>query len=346
MKPALIRALEGEMLDRIPFWYMRQAGRYLPEYNELRRGRTFIEVMESADLSVEISLQPYRRFKMDGVIMFSDILTPVRGAGIPLHFEEKKGPVLEKTVQSESDIDMFRAFQAEKACPYVKEILTRLRAHLASEEERPALLGFAGSPFTLASYLIEGGGTQKFEKTKECIFRRTELFNSLCDALTDLTIQYLRMQIDAGAEAVQIFDSWGGILSPAHYKEFSAPYTARIISALRADGKAPVILFVGNGSHLVPLMAEQKPDALSLDWRISADQVRREIPDSIAIQGNLDPLVLYGTAERTGNETRKVLAAFGNRKGYVFNLGHGIHPATPIENVQAMIESIRSFKRS
>jgi uroporphyrinogen decarboxylase len=154
------------------------------------------------------------------------------------------------------------------------------------------------------------------------------------------------MQIDAGAEAVQIFDSWGGILSPAHYKEFSAPYTARIISALRADGKAPVILFVGNGSHLVPLMAEQKPDALSLDWRISADQVRREIPDSIAIQGNLDPLVLYGTAERTGNETRKVLAAFGNRKGYVFNLGHGIHPATPIENVQAMIESIRSFKRS
>ncbi|HMZ37211.1 MAG TPA: uroporphyrinogen decarboxylase family protein, partial [Leptospiraceae bacterium] len=147
MKPALIRALEGEMLDRIPFWYMRQAGRYLPEYNELRRGRTFIEVMESADLSVEISLQPYRRFKMDGVIMFSDILTPVRGAGIPLHFEEKKGPVLEKTVQSESDIDMFRAFQAEKACPYVKEILTRLRAHLASEEDRPALLGFAGSPF-------------------------------------------------------------------------------------------------------------------------------------------------------------------------------------------------------
>ncbi len=344
MKPALIRALEGDTLPRIPFWYMRQAGRYLPEYNELRRGRTFIEVMENVDLSVEISLQPFRRFRMDGVIMFSDILTPIRGAGIPLHFEEKKGPVLEKTVQNELDIEMFRAFDPAAHCPYVKDILQRLRGHLEKESDRPALLGFAGSPFTLASYLVEGGGTQKFEKTKEFIFKRTQLFASLCDALTDLTIRYLRMQIDAGAEAVQIFDSWGGILSPAHYDEFSSPYTRRIISAIRGDGKAPVILFVGNGSHLLDRIAAQNPSAVSLDWRIDAAQVKRDVPDSMAVQGNMDPLVLYGTPERTAAETRRVLESFGKRKGYVFNLGHGIHPASPVENVQAMIQEVRSFK--
>lgn len=341
--PLLIRAMRGEKTDRIPFWYMRQAGRYLPEYNEIRRGKSFIEVMENPDHAFEISMQPLRRFNMDAIIMFSDILTPIRAAGIPLHFEEKKGPVLEKTVQTQADVELFRNFDAAKACPYVVEILQRLRAEIEPMSARPALLGFAGAPFTLASYLIEGGSTQKFEKTKACLFKDTELFLRLSDVLADLTIEYLQMQFKAGADAVQIFDSWGGILSPDHYAEFSAPFTRRIIDAIRQAGK-PVILFVGNGSHLLGQMNAQKPDAISLDWRITATQAISQVDSNIALQGNMDPLVLYGTPERTRKETLKVLEAFGKRSRYIFNLGHGIHPASGLDNVQAMVDTVRNFR--
>jgi len=343
MESILIRALRGERTERVPFWYMRQAGRYLPEYNELRRGRTFIEVMESPDLAFEISMQPFRRFKMDGVILFSDILTPVRGAGIPLHFEEKKGPVLERTINSSEDLAIFRDFRTERDCPYVPEILRRLKSRLSDEQERPALIGFAGAPFTLASYLVEGGGTQKFEKTKQFLFQRTELFLELSQALTEMTIEYLTAQIRAGADAVQVFDSWGGILSPAHYREFSAPFTRQIINAIRNETKVPVILFVGSNSHLLNEITEQNPHAVSLDWRVSPESAL-SIPARFALQGNLDPLVLYGTPARTAIETRNVLQAFASRQGYVFNLGHGIHPASAIENVETMVRTVREFR--
>lgn len=341
MEPILVRALRGQKTPRVPFWYMRQAGRYLPEYNELRLGRTFVEVMESPDLSVEISLQPYRRFRMDGVIMFSDILTPLRGAGIPLHFEDKKGPVLGRTIQNESELAMFTDFDPEKGCAYVSEILQRLRTELAGEEP-PALLGFAGAPFTLASYLIEGGSTTKFEKTKGVLFSRPDFFARMSEALTELTIRYLTMQVKAGAQAVQIFDSWGGILARHHYQEFSVPYTSRIVQAVQKLG-VPVILFTGNAAHLLDDLIAQKPDCISLDWRITQESAAR-VPASIALQGNMDPLVLYGSKERTVAEVRRVLAAFGSRQGYVFNLGHGIHPQSPIENVEAMLAEVRAFK--
>ncbi|MCE9596871.1 MAG: uroporphyrinogen decarboxylase [Spirochaetia bacterium] len=344
-QPIIVRAMRGESTERIPFWYMRQAGRYLPEYNEIRRGKSFIEVMENPDLAFEVSMQPLRRFQMDAIIMFSDILTPIRAAGIPLHFEEKKGPVLEKIVQSESDLEIFRSFDAGRDCPYVTEILQRLSAEAQTMANRPAVLGFAGAPFTLASYLVEGGSTQKFEKTKACIFKQTDLFLKLSDVLTELTIAYLRMQIEAGADAVQIFDSWGGVLSPDHYGEFSAPFTKRIIESVQKMGK-PVILFVGNSSHLLAQMNAQKPDVISLDWRITATRARAEIAPAIALQGNMDPLVLYGTPERTRIETLRVLEAFSDRRGYIFNLGHGIHPASLMENVQTMVDTVKSFKVS
>jgi uroporphyrinogen decarboxylase len=342
MEPILVQALRGQKTSRIPFWYMRQAGRYLPEYNEIRLGRTFVEVMESPDLSVEISLQPYRRFHMDGVIMFSDILTPLRGAGIPLHFEDKKGPVLGRTIHYESELSMFSDFQPEKGCGYVVEILQRLRAELAKETSPPGLLGFAGAPFTLASYLIEGGSTSKFEKTKGVLFSRPEFFARMSEALTELTIRYLTMQVNAGAQAVQIFDSWGGVLARHHYQEFSVPYTSRIIQAVQKLG-VPVILFTGNSAHLLDDLISQKPDCISLDWRITPEEASR-IPASIALQGNMDPLVLYGSKERTITEVRRVLSAFGSRKGYVFNLGHGIHPQSSLENVDAMLQEVRMFQ--
>lgn len=341
MEPIIVQALRGQKTSRVPFWYMRQAGRYLPEYNELRLGRTFIEVMESPDLSVEISLQPFRRYGMDGVIMFSDILTPLRGAGIPLHFEEKKGPVLGKTIEHESELSMFSDFDPARGCSYVAEILQRLRSELAKESAPPGLLGFAGAPFTLASYLIEGGSTSKFEKTKAFIFSKPEFFARMSDVLADMTIRYLTMQVKAGAQAVQIFDSWGGILARHHYQEFSVPYTSRIIREIQKLG-VPVILFTGNSAHLLEDLTAQKPDCISLDWRITQEAAAR-IPAEISIQGNMDPLVLYGSKERTALETRRVLACFGSRKGFVFNLGHGIHPQSPLLNVETMIAEVRSF---
>lgn len=349
----LIRALRGEKTREIPVWYMRQAGRYLPEYNELRAGRSFLELSGTVELAVEVSLQPWRRFGMDGVILFQDILTPLHGAGVPLHFEEKVGPVLERTVESESDLDMLTGFEAARDTAHVARVLQQLRSIIADadfpneisrQRGKPALLGFAGAPFTLASYLIEGGTSRRFEKTKAFAFGRSALFQRLCEILADMQADYLRMQLEAGAEAVQIFDSWGGMLSPADYREFAAPYTWRILDRLRDTGK-PVILFVGGGSHLLPDMIAQAPEAISLDWRIQPADAVKSVPDYIALQGNLDPLILYGESERVRTSTERILRGFSAHRGYVFNLGHGIHPQTPIENVQVMLDTVRAFQR-
>lgn len=362
-RPLLLDAFAGKPTPRIPIWYMRQAGRYLPEYNELRRGRSFLELSETVELAVEVSLQPFRRFAVDGIIMFSDILTPLKGAGIPLHFEEKVGPVLEQTVANDEELHHLREdFDPAVDTAHVREILRTLRAHIddlpalaeptdAGLPGRPALLGFAGAPFTLASYLIEGGTSKKFEKTKGAIFGASDFFHRLSERLTGLTIRYLKMQLDAGADAVQIFDSWAGILSPADYAEFAAPYTARIIAELQEYSPRPVILFVGNSAHLLPEMIAQKPRVLSLDWRVQAQSVRREMADAnmqkMAVQGNMDPLTLYGTPERVRAAATRVLenfAGFAETGGYAFNLGHGIHPGSPIPNVQAMIDTVRAYQ--
>ena len=262
--------------------------------------------------------------------------------------------MLERTVQNENDLQYLRAdFDPATDTAHVRDILRNLRAHIdgIDASTRPALLGFAGAPFTLASYLIEGGTSKKFEKTKGAVFGQSDFFHKLSDRLTEITIRYLKMQIDAGADAVQIFDSWAGILSPADYAEFAAPYTARIIAALQTYSERPTILFVGNSAHLLPEMIAQKPRVLSVDWRVRANALRREFDEhqitGMAVQGNLDPLILYGTPERVRDATRKVLEAFTNfakSGGYAFNLGHGIHPAAPIENVQAMIDTVRAYR--
>ena len=343
--PLLVRALRGEKTERTPVWFMRQAGRYLPEYNEIRRGLTFIELTQNPELASEVTIQPYRRFQVDGLIMFADILTPLHGAGVPLHFEEKKGPILEQTISSRADLSMLDSFDPDKDTSYVRELIGRLRAFADGVSgDIPAVLGFAGAPFTMASYLIEGGTTKKFEKIKAMMFSDPELFHSICSRVADMTIDYLKMQIHAGVDAVQIFDSWGGILSLDHYREFSAPYTNRIIQALQKEfgREKPVILFVGNAAHLLGPMVEAFPSAISLDWRVTPESALTSIPESIAIQGNMDPLVLYGSPDRVRSEAKRILQSFRGRPGYVFNLGHGIHPGSPMECVKAMIETVRS----
>jgi uroporphyrinogen decarboxylase len=341
--PILIQALKGQKCNRIPFWYMRQAGRYLPEYNELRRGRSFLEMSTDPDIAFEITIQPHRRFQTDGLILFADILTPVHACGISLHFEEKLGPVLEKTITEEEDLHMLEGFSPAAHCSYIGETLQRLSAYASSQKDRPAVLGFAGAPFTMASYLVEGGTSKKFEKIRSMMFGQPELYHQLCNRLADITVDYLRYQMAAGAEAVQIFDSWAGILSAGQYEEFAGSYTGEIIRRLKAEFDHPIILFVGGGHHLLPEMVRQNPDAISLDWRVRMEDVA-EIPSRIAIQGNLDPLYLYGSRDRVIRETEAVLNRFASRPGYVFNLGHGIHPASPLENVEAMIQTIRNYR--
>lgn len=341
-EPILIQALRGSATGRIPVWYMRQAGRYLPEYNEIRRGRTFLELANTPDLAFEVSIQPHKRFSVDGIILFADILTPIAGAGIPLVFEEQKGPVLNVTQDLEKEISLTQSFDPSKTW-FTAETIRRLRSYIDAlpEASRPGLLGFAGAPFTLASYLIEGRTSKKFEKTKAMVFGDPERFHRLSDALTGMTIHYLKMQIDAGVDAVQIFDSWGGILSAFDYEEFSARYIKRIIEAIQPLGR-PVIAFVGNSHHLLSEIVKMNPTAVSLDWRTPAADARKIIPASMGIQGNLDPLVLYGKPETVRAHTKRVLDGFKNRPGYVFNLGHGIHPATPIPCVEAMLETVRA----
>ena len=342
--PLLLRAYGREVTDRVPVWYMRQAGRYLPEYNEIRSGLSFMELVRNVDQATAVSLQPHRRFGLDGVIFFSDILTPLHAAGIDLHFEEKRGPVITTTVEKMSDLDCLREFVPDRDCAYVGEIQKRIRQELGAGSNRPALLGFAGAPFTLASYLWEGGTSRRFERTKQILFGESAFAHAVLERLVELTVGYLDFQLRSGAEAVQIFDSWAGILRPEHYAEFAGRYTTQIIDRLRQQHPQPVILFVGNAAHLLGEMVAQKPNVISLDWRVTPAEADRKIPPEIAIQGNLDPLVLYGSRERVIQETNRILEAWGGRAGYVFNLGHGIHPSTPIDNVAAMLETVRAFR--
>lgn len=341
-RPTLIQALRGQRPERVPVWFMRQAGRYLPEYHEIRRNYAFMDLCRDIDAAFEITLQPYHRFGTDGIIMFQDILTPLWASGTELHFEEGRGPVITSKFEQLSDLDRLSNFDSS-ATAFVADLLGRLRAFATSRPDRPAVLGFAGAPFTLASYLLEGGSTKTFSKTKETIFGNGNLYHEMADRLAAMTVTYLRQQIAAGADAVQIFDSWGGILSREHYFEFARPYTERVISELRKESDVPVILFVGNGSHLVRSMADQAPAALALDWRVVPDEV--SVPAELAVQGNLDPLVLYGAESRVRAEVRRTLETWADHPGgYVFNLGHGIHPQTPIANVETMLAVVRSYR--
>lgn len=335
----ILKALKKEPIDRIPFWYMRQAGRYLPEYNELKNNDSFLELATNVEKAIEISIQPYKRFKMDAIIMFADILTPFHGIGIPIEFKEKIGPILQFDVFDKNDKNKLKNFNAEIQISYIGEIIIGIKHYIKKiQDNNLALIGFSGAPFTLLSYLIEQGTSKKFEKTKEFMFSFEKEFHILMNDLTELTIQYLKFQIKAGVDLVQIFDSWGGNLSSQHYEEFCYLYMEKIIKEIKS--LVPVILFVGNNAHLLPLLVKMKPSCISLDWRSNDISV---IPEEIAIQGNLDPLVLYGKPERVQKEVLAILNRFSKRGNFIFNLGHGIYPNTPLHNVEVMVKTIKEY---
>lgn len=313
---------------------MRQAGRYLPEYREVRRRVDFLELCRTPDLAAEVSLQPFRRFQPDGVIFFSDILVPVAAMGARVEFGDG-GPHLAEPVRSADDVRRLRRFDPALEIPYTGEILGRLRRETGDDA---AVLGFTGAPWTLACYLVEGGGSKSFAAIKSIMGRDAPALRRLLDLLADVVADVLSFQVASGAQAVQLFDTWAGELAPEDYREWALPYVIRAIAGTRRDG-APVILYINGCATLLEEMATSGADVLSLDWRLPLTQARQRIPGR-ALQGNLDPGVLLGPPEEVWRRTRAMIEQTGGQ-AHVVNLGHGVLPETPVESVQAFFGAAR-----
>jgi uroporphyrinogen decarboxylase len=330
-----LRACRREPVDRVPVWLMRQAGRYMREYREVRRNIPFMELVKDVDLATKISLQPFRRFHMDAVILFSDILVPVQAMGLDVSIPEG-GPKIKNPVRTSQDVKELRVPDPTGPTKFVLEILENLRKEL--RDEAP-LIGFAGAPFTLASYMIEGGGSRHFALIKAMLYSQPATLHALLDKIAATVSLYVRAQINAGAQAIQLFDTWAGELSAAQYREFALPYTQRIFEAIGKLG-VPRILFVNGCGALLEAMAESGADVLSLDWRVDLGEVRERLDSTIALQGNVDPCVLLSTPDAVEHEARQAIFKGGGR-GHILNLGHGILPTTPEENVATFVETAK-----
>ncbi|HEV2063118.1 MAG TPA: uroporphyrinogen decarboxylase [Thermoanaerobaculia bacterium] len=330
----LLAACFGQPVDRPPVWMMRQAGRYLPEYRKVRERLPFLELCRDADAAAEVSLQPFRRFAPDGVIFFSDILIPVEAMGLPVAFGDA-GPHLAEPVRSASDVAKLRRFDPSERIGFTGEILRRLRREVGGAA---AVLGFCGAPWTLASYMIEGSGSKSFAVIKTMMLRDPATLRQLLDLCADVAAEVLSFQIASGAQAVQLFDTWAGELSPEDYKEWALPAARRAIAGIRRQG-APVILYVNGCGGILEEMAGSGADVLSVDWRLPIAEARRRVPGK-ALQGNLDPAVLLGTPEETRRRTRALVAQTGGR-AHIVNLGHGVLPSAHIECVEAFFAAAR-----
>ena len=331
-KELFLRACRGEALTRVPVWMMRQAGRYLPEYRQIRAQHGFLEVCKTPDLAVEVSLQPYRRLGVDAVIVFSDILIPAEAMGLPLKLGDA-GPDLPEPVRTDADIRRLHMFDPESQTGFLMEAIRRLVRELGPEVP---VLGFAGAPWTLACYMVEGRATEGFPMTKSLLSSAPQLFRELLHRIAEATTLYLQAQIAAGAAAVQLFDTWCGELNLRDYLELVLPAVQEIVSGL---GKAvPVIYYTKASNHLLLAAADSGADVLSVDWRVDLRELRRSLGPRIALQGNVDPALLFAPHDTIRRVTQETLAALGG-VGHILNLGHGILKDTPVENAKIFIET-------
>jgi uroporphyrinogen decarboxylase len=334
-EPLFLRACRGESTERPPLWIMRQAGRYLPEYRAVREKVSFLELCKTPDLACEVTLQPIRRFGFDASIVFSDILIPVEAMGCVVEFPDDGGPQIAAPVRTETDVTRLRVPDPVATMPFVMDAIRKIRAGLPANVP---LIGFAGAPITLASYMIEGGASKNFTKLKGMLLGAPKIAHALLEKLAQTVSAFLRAQIEAGAQAVQLFDTWAGMLSPDDYETFALPYTSQIVAAVK--GRAPVIVYVGGGGTLLERIAKSGCDVMGLDWRVEIGEARARLGE-IPVQGNLDPVALFGPREIVQQKARAIVER-GGRRGHIFNLGHGILPETPIENVEALIAAIRA----
>ena len=339
-----LRALLREPVDVTPVWMMRQAGRYLPEYRATRtKAGDFMNLCQNPELACEVTLQPLERFPLDAAILFSDILTIPDAMGLGLYFSEGEGPCFERPIQDETAVKALRVPDPEEDLGYVMDAVRVIRREL---DGRVPLIGFSGSPWTLATYMVEGGTTKNFAKVKGMMFDRPDLMHMLLDKLADSVASYLNGQIAAGAQAVMIFDTWGGVLSPRDYKTFSLAYMERIIAGLTRENegrKVPVVMFTKGGGQWLGQMADSGCDALGVDWTTDLADARSQVQDRVALQGNLDPCILYSSPERIREEVGRVLESYGHGPGHVFNLGHGIHPNVEPEKAGIMVDAVHEL---
>ena len=340
----LLRALRGEEVERPPVWMMRQAGRYLPEYRATReKAGDFMSLCQSPELACEVTLQPLERFALDAAILFSDILTIPDAMGLGLYFETGEGPRFRKPVRTAADVAALPVPDAEGDLGYVMEAVRTIRRELNGSVP---LIGFAGSPWTLATYMVEGGSSKDFRRVKALAFNEPAVMHQLLGKLADSVTAYLNGQIRAGAQAVQIFDTWGGALSHAAYREFSLRYMQQIVKGLLREHESrrvPVILFTKNGGLWLEAIADTGCDAVGLDWTIDIGDARRRAGDRVALQGNMDPAMLYAQPERIRTEVASILKAYGSGPGHVFNLGHGITPEVDPEHAGVFIDAVHEI---
>ena len=340
----LLRALLRQPTPRTPLWMMRQAGRYLPEYRATRaRAGSFLKLCMNPELACEVTLQPLARYRLDAAILFSDILTVPHAMNVGLSFETGEGPRIARPVRTAADIDRLPIPDPEGELRYVMDAVRTIRREL---DGRVPLIGFAGSPWTVGTYMVEGGSSRNFEHIKGMLYGAPGQLHRLLEVITRATLAYLNAQIAAGAQAVMVFDTWGGALTPSDYREFSLRYMQQIVAGLtrEAEGRrVPVILFTKGGGEWLGAMAATGCDALGVDWTTDLADARRIVQDKVALQGNLDPSVLYAPPAQIREQVGRVLASYGKGPGHVFNLGHGIHPEVPPEHALAMIEAVHEL---
>lgn len=335
-----LAACRRQPVDRPPGWVMRQAGRYLPEYRQVRRQHPFMELVETPDLAAEVTLQPMRRFDGDAAVVFSDILVPVKAMGLTVEFQEGKGPVIEPALQGDRPAEMLTDFDAPKATGFLAQTLRLVRKELGDEK---ALIGFCGAPWTVASYAIEGGSSRNFEHTKKLLWSDPRAFYSLLERFVDNMVPYLEMQVEAGCDVLQVFDSWGGALDAATYRKHILPHLKRLVGGGRATG-VPVIAYVNGGGHLLEVLADSGADVVGIDWRVNPAEAIERIGSRCALQGNLDPCVLFAPPDVVAREAAATLDAFAEQQGYIFNLGSGILPKTPVESMAAIFDTLRNHR--
>jgi uroporphyrinogen decarboxylase len=338
--PLFIKACLAEPVDRIPVWLMRQAGRYLPEYRKIREKHPFLEVCKTPDLATEVTLQPLERFGMDAAILFSDILLVLEAMGVDLAFDEKIGPRLGRTGSAEEQVASLSVPDPEEELGYVLEAIRQVKGSI---QEGIALIGFSGAPFTLATYLLEGGTSRDFYATKCFMYQQPAAFQRLMEKLVSALGPFLKAQIRAGVDAVQLFDTWAMILSPADYCAFVLPHMQRLVAGVRDEG-VPTIHFSLGTSTLLEAMEQIGVHVLSLDWKIDMGEARKRLGPTRPVQGNLDPFTLFQSAEKLEENILDNLDKGSRWPGYIFNLGHGVHPKTPVENVRRMVEVVHNYQ--
>jgi uroporphyrinogen decarboxylase len=335
VEPLLVRAARREPVERTPVWFMRQAGRSLPEYREIRKRWGLFDVVRQPELCAEVTLQPVVRHDVDAAVMFTDIMLPVLGMGVEVELVENVGPVVDRPIETLADVQRLVVPQPEESCPFILDAVRLVRAALRPDQ---AVVGFCGGPFTVAGYLVEGKPTREFVKVKTMMYREPALWHALMEKLTDAFAKYVAGKVRSGADAIQVFDSWVGALSPADYAEFVQPYSARILDSVRV----PAIHFGTGTATLLAAMRDAGGDVIGLDWRIPLDEGWKTVGHDRGVQGNLDPAVLLGSWDRVESATADVLARAGGRPGHIFNLGHGVLPGTDPADLSRLVELVRA----